>query len=403
MLKRFLFAFSLVIPQMSALAQPVNDNFNDSVQLSGNFGSITGSTVNAGIENNEPFHADNQGGASIWYYWNAPRQGLYRFTTRGSDFDTLLAIYRGTTLANLSLVAENDQANGLFTSSVVFNAVRNNDYEIAVDGYNDGTGPETGSTRLTWEQINPPQADFNRDNFNDLFLFSPRSGATRVFRMQDRTLLGSSSGPTVPAPFEVSDTGDFDRDGQPDLVLRNVKNNRTALWLMDGTRFIAAFNGPTLPGNYYLAAVDDFNDDREDDYLIVNRGNGRTAIWNLEEGEFVRANNGPTLPRGWEVAGAADINTDGTPDFVIYQRSTGRTAFWIWNGNRVVQSFNGPTIPNGFRLTLIGDYDRDGLADFGLLSTRTAISYFWKMNRTRFVSTHTGPRIPTGFGIAAPR
>ena len=403
MFKRSFLVFALLAPSLSLSAQPFNDDFNDASQLTGNSGSIRGSTVDAGAEAEEPFHADNEGGASIWYYWNAPRQGIYRFDTVGSNFDTLLAVYRGSSLANLSLTAENDQAAGDVTSSVVFNTQQNEDYEIAIDGYNDGTGPESGSTQLTWEQINPPQADFNGDDNNDLLLFAPKSGATRIFRMQDRFLLGSSNGPRLPASFEVSDTGDFDLDGQPDLVLRNVKNNRTALWLMEGTNFLAAFNGPTLPRNFYLASVDDFNDDGEEDYLIVNRGNRRTVLWNLVAGEFVSAFNGPILPRNWEVAGAADINTDGNPDFVIYHRASGKTAFWIWNGNRVVQSIKGPTIPAGFRLTMVGDYDQDGLADLGLLSTRTGFGYFWKMNRAKFVSTHRGPRIPAGFGIAAPR
>jgi hypothetical protein len=52
----------------------------------------------------------------------------------GSDFDTLLAIYTGSTVDDLTLVAENDNDGALMTSKVTFNASESMVYRIAVDG-----------------------------------------------------------------------------------------------------------------------------------------------------------------------------------------------------------------------------------------------------------------------------
>jgi hypothetical protein len=388
-----------LLPTLLWAIPPGNDQFANATLLEGNFGYTSGDNIDASVEPGEPFHAGNSGGGSVWYYWNVPRQGLYRFDTQSSNFDTLLAIYSGSSVGALSLISENDQAGGLSTSSTVFSAFAGEELEIAVDGYNDAAG----NLQLTWEQINPPQADFDNDNLNDFLLFSPYSGAIRYTYLSDTFKAGSGSGPTVPDPYEVSDTADFNFDEQPDIVLRNVRNNRTVIWLMSAGNFSSAYTAPTLPANYYLAAVDDFNDDGEEDYLIAHRSNGRTAVWNLSQGAFVSASNGPRLPVGWEIAGAADIDTDGNPDIVITNKQRGKIAFWLWDGSQVTATLRGPTVPVGYRLTGVGDYNRDGSADLVIVSTRTGKSFFWKMNGASFVSSSVGPKIASGYGIAAPR
>ena len=63
-------------------------------------------------------------------------------STEGSDFDTLLAVYTGTAVNNLNLVASNDDVNILndLTSQVTFSAQAGQTYYIAVDGYGGATG-----------------------------------------------------------------------------------------------------------------------------------------------------------------------------------------------------------------------------------------------------------------------
>ena len=67
--------------------------------------------------------------------------------TQGSDFDTLLAVYTGSSVDALTVVASNDDAIGL-QSEVSFTAQQGVVYHIAVDGYSGATG----SVVLDWSQ-----------------------------------------------------------------------------------------------------------------------------------------------------------------------------------------------------------------------------------------------------------
>ena len=67
---------------------------------------------------------------------------MFTLTTAGSSIDTLLAVYQGSSVSNLTLVASNDDtdpAKGVLTSSVTFRAVAGEFYQLAVDGF-DGAG-----------------------------------------------------------------------------------------------------------------------------------------------------------------------------------------------------------------------------------------------------------------------
>ena len=59
---------------------------------------------------------------------------------RGSTFDTVLAVYTGTSLTNLTVVTSDDDSGGYFTSKVLFNAAAGSNYLIAVDGLAGATG-----------------------------------------------------------------------------------------------------------------------------------------------------------------------------------------------------------------------------------------------------------------------
>jgi len=95
-------------PVFTVQTGPANNDFANAQQVAGGSGSITGTTMGATREQDEPLHAGNGGGRSIWYRWTAPASGAYRFDTIGSGFDTLLAVYTGSNLGQLTLVTAND-------------------------------------------------------------------------------------------------------------------------------------------------------------------------------------------------------------------------------------------------------------------------------------------------------
>jgi subtilisin-like proprotein convertase family protein len=130
---------------------PANDNFAAATQISGGTGTVEGRNTGASTEAGEPDHGSlpNQaqalsptgGGHSVWYKWTAPTSGTYSFTTSGSTFDTLLAVYRGAAFGDLALVGRNDDTTNFdVTSKINFIAQAGTEYKIAVDGKNGATG-----------------------------------------------------------------------------------------------------------------------------------------------------------------------------------------------------------------------------------------------------------------------
>src|SRR5262249_39747638 len=102
---------------------PANDQFSNRIVLSGTNITVTGSNKKATKETGEPNHAGNPGGASVWWRWSAPTNGDLIITTDGSDFDTLLGIYTGSSVSALSVIISNDDHSVLDTSRVRFEAI----------------------------------------------------------------------------------------------------------------------------------------------------------------------------------------------------------------------------------------------------------------------------------------
>jgi hypothetical protein len=152
----FLCALSLA----PALGAPVNDAFLARLAVTGFPATVTGNNTDATAQSGEPAHAGQDATSSVWWSWRAPANAQVEINTFGSAFDTILAVYVGSSLGGLSVVAANDDAGDVFQSRVRFAAQANVDYKIAVDGY---LG-EQGSIRLNI--VAPPQAPPN-DHFVD--------------------------------------------------------------------------------------------------------------------------------------------------------------------------------------------------------------------------------------------
>jgi hypothetical protein len=127
-----------------------NDHFANCQVITGNAGSVNGNNSTSTEEAGEPNHAGKVGGRSLWYCWTAPASGEAAIHTLGSDFDTLLAVYTGTSLQALTPIASNDDISPPteVRSGVIFNAAAGVTYRIAVDGFNGASGNVT----LTWVQ-----------------------------------------------------------------------------------------------------------------------------------------------------------------------------------------------------------------------------------------------------------
>jgi hypothetical protein len=128
----------------------VNNNFANATVITGTTATVTGSNTGASKESGEPNHAGNAGGKSVWWTWTATASGTVTIDTLGSNFDTLLGIYTGTSVSGLTLVKANDDspAGGTLTSKVSFTVTAGTTYRIAVDGYGGVSGSITLNLKL---------------------------------------------------------------------------------------------------------------------------------------------------------------------------------------------------------------------------------------------------------------
>jgi Tol biopolymer transport system component len=135
---------------------PPNDLFANATELDGMNAVRTGdSNVGASLETGEPAVMDGApAGRSVWYRWTAPASGTLSLDTSGSSFDTLLGLYTGSTVGDLSEVAVNDDAASDLTSAVVADVVGGTTYWIRVDGY----AGQTGTVNLHLAEAVPPDA-----------------------------------------------------------------------------------------------------------------------------------------------------------------------------------------------------------------------------------------------------
>ncbi|HET7625968.1 MAG TPA: M36 family metallopeptidase [Verrucomicrobiae bacterium] len=122
---------------------PPNNFFVNSIVLTNNSGVSSVNTINATKEPGEPNHGGSVGGKSAWWTFTAPSDGLLMLNTSNSTFDTVLGLYTGNSVSQLTTIAENDDAYdgapGGF--SEIDQAVRSNqNYRIAVDGYDGLSG-----------------------------------------------------------------------------------------------------------------------------------------------------------------------------------------------------------------------------------------------------------------------
>ena len=130
----------------SALAgTTANDNFANAQVLPGASGTVTGTNVGATAETLEPSIL-GWGGNTIWYSFTTATNGGLSVNTFGSERDTVLQVFTGSTLGSLTLVAENDDWNGL-QSKALLNVDAGRTYWIRVQSV---FNSEPGAVTLNW-------------------------------------------------------------------------------------------------------------------------------------------------------------------------------------------------------------------------------------------------------------
>ncbi len=138
---------------LTLVQQPGNDDLAGAVALGGWTATATVNTGLATREVGEPDHGA-VGGASVWFEWTAPSSGTASISTAGSDFDTLIGVYTGSTIATLQPVTRNDDYPVTTRAVATFVAVAGTTYRIAVDGFRAATG-----NAVVGVNVRPPNDD----------------------------------------------------------------------------------------------------------------------------------------------------------------------------------------------------------------------------------------------------
>ncbi|MBS0632828.1 MAG: pre-peptidase C-terminal domain-containing protein [Verrucomicrobia bacterium] len=209
-----------------------NDAFANAITLTGAKVSTKGSNTGATKESGEPNHAGVVGGKSVWWRWTAPASGPVSVNTVGSTFDTLLAVYTGTAVNALSVVASDDNVGGNKTSALTFTAVAGTTYSIAVDG----AAGATGTIYLSLTQGTATTAAAATDAGTDLSITLPAgasviltSPADQVVQPGDTVVFAVTTSDAASAHYQWYCNDDAIRGATgPTLTLRNVQADDAA-------------------------------------------------------------------------------------------------------------------------------------------------------------------------------
>jgi len=131
-------ALALLPETRGVEALPANDNFASAIVIGAPPYSKSQSTVGATTQAGEPSDCGDIAG-TVWYQFTPSTDTILSADTFMSGYDTVLAVYTGSSVGSLTLVDCNDDAIGL-GSLVSFAASAGTTYRFQVGGFSGRTG-----------------------------------------------------------------------------------------------------------------------------------------------------------------------------------------------------------------------------------------------------------------------
>ena len=354
----------------SCAAAPANDNFANRQTLSGSSGTTSGTNASATKEAGEPNHAGNSGGASVWYQWVAPSDGALTVDTRTSPFDTLLAVYTGTAVNALTLPGpewendDEDNPGGILTSRVASLPVTSGtSYKIAVDGFNNGPGAETGAISLQWSftpsgDDGSPFGDYDGDGAADFAIYRPAERTWYIRGVPPFVQWGGVG--DIPVP------GDYNGDGTTEIAVYSPDDG---IWFVRG-QTPAQWQQWGIPGSATEIPVPaDYDGNNTTDVAIYRQPSATFFV----KGQF-------TLQLGQvgDIPVPGNYDADPMVEAAVYRPST-RTWLIDAGGGQVTQVQWG----NVGDVPAPGDFNGDGQTDITTYSP--ADGYWWPKDQTPYI------------------
>lgn len=170
---------------------PKNDDLANAASLTGEGGSVSGSSLYGTVERGE--RTGPLGDSSLWWVYEAPASGFYRFWVEGTGYETL-AIYRHVDggIGGLERLTTSP-LDGAFLSATeaVFHAQAGTRYLVRVGA---AAGTPKGAFTLRWVQVEaashgvpllPASSDPERQGFVRVINRSDRSGVAHIEGFND--------------------------------------------------------------------------------------------------------------------------------------------------------------------------------------------------------------------------
>jgi hypothetical protein len=402
------FIFLTLLGGANVYAAPANDNYQDAVvmTLSAPLLEYQGTTFGATKEIGEPNHARNLGGNSVWYRIVPQETAVLRIyisaTSAANYFNTLLAVYKGTTPSDFNLVAENDDMGYTTMSEVTLTVKPGNMYYVAVDGFNNNGNVATGNFRIRFEKLGVPMNDTtdigphmrfpseasgfaagtNRNATKDAgepnltanvggksvwFAWTaPQSRVMTVtvtcnsfvqdcFEMQLGVFRGGLDN-------KIGSNDNFDHNSDASSVSFFAEEGMTYAFGIDGIKFL---NGTISEGNFFIEFSPsryryDTNFDATDhkaDVSVFRPGDGTWYSLQSSDNQL----HGVQFGTNGDTPVPADYDGDAVTDYAVV-RNTAQGKFWYFLYS-ATNSFQAISYGLPQDKPLVGDYDADGRAD----------------------------------------
>lgn len=349
---------------------------------------ITGTNVGAGKEAGEPNHAGNPGGRSVWFRLpdgaDFPRAMTFSVTARrvtnaAQGMKTLMAIYTGTNVANLTPVASR-QFTGFGT--ITMTLLPNTDYYIALDGFDSGQGAETGNFSMTYGMLrNDKSPDFDRDGITDLTVFRPSTG---TWYSQD-SITGNVRALQFGANGDKPVVADFDQDGKTDYA---VFRPDTGVWYLNSsTNGFQAFSWG-IAGDIPLVRTVNVGSTRVQAATVFRPTTGTWYTYALGAQPV-------TFGQLGDVPFSEDFSGDGTDEFAVFRPSNG-TCYIL---NTVANQFSAVQFGAANDKPVVADFDGDGRADIAVFRPGNGTWYLINSHDNSFKAVQWGqagdrPQVP---------
>ena len=328
----------------------------------------------------DPVHSCTGGRDSntVWFRWVATFTGRLRVDTYGSNYDTVLAAYTGSTAPGPELAC-NDDSGGTFQSRIEFAVTSGQSYLIQVSDFG---LPGGGNLVLNVRGVAP--GDYNGDGRQDLIWQNDTWRQATVHYYQGANFVGwawlNASGATG---WRIVGTADFDSNGTPDPVWQNDSTRQVVVHYYDTVNFVGWnwLNANSNPG-WRVVALGDFNRDGKPDLVWQN------DTWRQVAVHYYGGSSGNQFlgwawlnapgATGWRVVGAADFDGNGTPDLVWQNDSTRQVTVHYYAGAILTNwSWLNASSITGWSVAGVGDFNGDLKPDL-----------VWQNDSTRQVTVH---------------